>query len=174
MLIFKNPHPNDPPVLLPPSLLEWFSAKEMALFAIQATQNVVTPAPLWRGQEKRFTTRMLLSLLGYCYATALFDSREIEARINIDRTLRYLCAGQLPNWEDLRQFRRRNLHAVRLTVTELLKAAWTRRRFDESGGDFQDAICMSAIPVGVEREIQLEADRRIRWAMQADSMALDE
>ena len=64
---------------------------------------------------------MMLTLLTYSYAAGIFGSRDIEAAIYQDRTLRYICAHKYPTWHDIRRFRR--LH--REWVQKILGATLT-------------------------------------------------
>src|SRR6266496_3459218 len=50
--------------------------------------------------------QMMLTLLTYCYAAAIYGSRDIACAIEQDRTVRYICANARPDWQTIRRFRR--------------------------------------------------------------------
>jgi len=57
-------------------------------------------------------SRVLLGLLTYCYASGIFSSRDIEARVRLDPILILLCGRELPDWHRIRHFRRYNHEAI--------------------------------------------------------------
>lgn len=65
---------------------------------------------------------MMLTLISYAYAIGIFGSRDIEASICKDPTVRYICARQYPRWQDIRRFRRAHRDLVQTTLASLLTA----------------------------------------------------
>lgn len=65
---------------------------------------------------------VMLSLLVFAYATGRYASDLVEASLETDPTLRYLCANRYPTWNDIRRFRRLN----RVPLTACLEALFRR------------------------------------------------
>src|SRR5437868_6495730 len=72
-------------------------------------------------QDGRFRPQMMLTLLAFCYASGLYGSRDIEWATRIDRTIRYICAHQFPDWLAIRRFRRQNRHLLKQCLTLILE-----------------------------------------------------
>ena len=116
--------------------------------------------------------RMMISLLTYCYARNLFGSQEIEEQTTAPSMVRYLCAREFPEFDALRNFRRRH----RKILTECLRRVVSG--VDRIRCDNQETLpARSRGPVHSNEllcEATEEADRRIQLAAQADSILLDE
>ena len=153
-------------------LSEGFERDAFLGLIYEAVQSVEWPrgaAPLVPDQV---SPAVLSTLLTYCYAIGLYSSREIEYAAISDPTVRYICANQRPSWPAIRQFRRQNMPCIRKALSKICDAAaaqngratqefyagWSIRRWGTP--DFPD--------------FTQEAESRIRKAIQADSMALDE
>jgi hypothetical protein len=53
-----------------------------------------------------FRPPMMLTLLGFCYASGYYGSDDIVRAIATDRTVRYICARTYPDARAIRRFRR--------------------------------------------------------------------
>jgi hypothetical protein len=51
---------------------------------------------------------VMLTVVTYCYATGVSGCKEIALKISQDETLRFLCAGTFPTWQDIRHFTQHN------------------------------------------------------------------
>jgi hypothetical protein len=99
---------------------------------------------------------VLRSVLLYCLATNICPSQEIEEASESDPAVKYLCANHKLDWQTVHEFRRRNSAFIREALTRI----------------FQSLSSDSALGV-LKRIAHLEADVRIRRAVQADSIVLD-
>ena len=70
--------------------------------------------------EGGLSAPMMLTLISYSYAIAIFGSRDIEAATYKDQTLRYICAQQYPTWHDIRRFRRMHRELVQRILGSVL------------------------------------------------------
>jgi len=74
--------------------------------------------------EQKVRPQMLLTLLCFCYAARIYGSREIQRAALHDKTVRYICARQFPDWRILRHFRRHNRELIEHCLAYVLKKAW--------------------------------------------------
>src|SRR5580765_6217894 len=72
-------------------------------------------------QDRRFRAQMMLTLLGFCYASGLYSSRDIEWATRLDRTIGYICAHQFPDWLAIRRFRRQNRQLLKQCLMVVLE-----------------------------------------------------
>lgn len=118
-----------------------------------AAQGDPTPEPILR------------TVLAFCYATGIYSSQDIEAATVHDPIVRYLCANHRPQWDTIREFRRRNGAALKFALGRLFRvvlrghmpiyAAYSLDRF------IPEYDCLSA------------AGERLARAIKTDSYALD-
>ena len=118
--------------------------------------------------KKKFP--LLVTLLTYCYATGVYESRQIEFETKRDATLRYLCGNACPEWNTLRMFRRLHREAITKSLVNLFALAWKSRFGVEAKpqGTLWESCRLQAI------DFPAEAAERIERAIRCDSMALDE
>lgn len=141
----------------------------------QDSESAANPADLSRGLERDAFLRLvfeavhsvewpassgpaahpalLRTLLTYCYATGLYDSREIERAASHDPAVRYICAHHPPSWNQIRQFRRQFREPLRQVLAQLASLLNWRGRPSSAW--------------------LADADARLLQAIRADSMALD-
>jgi hypothetical protein len=100
---------------------------------------------------------VLRTLLAFCYCSGIFPSSEIERAARIDHDIRYLCANDFPTWKEAQQFRRAHVSLLRETVARIILAVC-----EEIGVKTDFFACI------------VEADRRIRLAIEADSAVMDD
>jgi hypothetical protein len=158
--------------VLPSGLREWFERKELVRLVLEAVEGV--DWSLVDGQEAEGEMKrkfpLLVTLLTYCYATGVYESRQIEFETKRDATLRYLCGNACPDWNTLRNFRRFHRRAIAQSLEKLFSLAW-KSHFGgkiRSRGDVREPFQFWAI------DFSAEAAERIDRAIRCDSMALDE
>ena len=100
---------------------------------------------------------VLRTLLCFSYCSGILPSSEIERAARVDGDIRYLCANDFPSWKEVQQFRRSQVSLVRETVARMIFAVC-----DDIGFDTNFFACI------------VEADRRIRLAIEADSAVMDD
>jgi hypothetical protein len=123
-------------------------------FEAVGAANWPTPLPPVDG---RAPEPVLRTLTVFSYCNGLFSSREIESAARFDANIRYLCANDFPTWQELRQFRRRNISLLRETLARVFQMVC-----DEIGTPVTFFSCIT------------EAERRLRLAVEADSAAMDD
>ena len=139
----------------------------------EAVHSVEWPKePSVRPGEDRLPPAVLRTLLTYCYATGIYSSREIEYAALDDRMVRYICAYQRPSWPVIRQFRRQNMPWIRQAVSKACSLVTAKN--EESREPFYRDWSIRRWGTPIAPDFSQEAEARIRRAIQADSMALDE
>jgi hypothetical protein len=103
---------------------------------------------------------VLRTLLTYCYACGIFSSAEIEAAAQHDSNVRYLCANDSPQFEEIRRFRRRSITHLRESLARALYSVWNFLNGDRAPVSFLAFVA--------------EADHRLASAVEADSAAMDD
>lgn len=103
---------------------------------------------------------VLRTILTYCYSCSVFSSAEIEAAAKHDPSVRYLCAGDIPAFEEIRRFRRRSITHLRESLARVLYSVW-------------NALNNDRVPVSFLAFVA-EADHRLACAVEADSAAMDD
>jgi len=163
-----NDNRNEGKQMMPADLRAWLDERTL-VFTILEVQQAVEP-PHWKqGTALRDTdipsSQILLTLLTYAYATGTLPSEEIEKQTEMDSTFRYLCARSYPTESMLRQFRRQNRALVRQCLAKVFEAAW-QQRFGQASVSEDAQMWLPAL-------LNLEAEKRILYAVQLDSMAMD-
>lgn len=123
--------------------------------AVEAS-NWPKPRPVTEG---RTPEPVLRTVLVYCYACDILSSVEIESMAKHDPSVRYLCANDLPEFEEVRAFRRQNISRLRESLARVLHEAWIS--INSANGT------ASILP------FVAEADHRLASAIAADSAAMD-
>jgi hypothetical protein len=165
--------PQTPADFLPADLRAWLPEGTLVYLALEAVQSISSPARGAReGQlgQSRLSQPILMTLLTYCYAIGLYGSKDIEVHTQMDRTVRYLCARNYPDWNLLRTYRRRNKDALRVCLEHLFAAAWQLR---QSQAALPGGVAVVP-PVEPSNRFAAEARERLARAVQADSIAMDE
>jgi transposase len=104
------PYEPDQDFLLPPSLSEWLPEGHLAYFisdSVDALDLSAFHARYEAGgpRNQPFHPAMMVKVLLYAYATGVFSSRKIAAKLNEDVAFRLLAAGNQPAGRTLRDFR---------------------------------------------------------------------
>ena len=92
-------------------LSEWIRRGALLNLILDAAQTLEWPESELKLAAKSgyaFRRLALLTVVTYCYATDVYDAKEIALRISQDEILRFLCAGTFPTWQDVRDFTHRN------------------------------------------------------------------
>ena len=79
--------------------------------------------------------RSLLALLIYHYAQGTLASHDIESTFWTDPQLRLLCRDRLPDWRELRRFRRLNRELVCECLAQVLAQETDRTEKQSSAAD---------------------------------------
>jgi len=86
--------------LLPPDLKSWLPDADLAHFVVAAVERVPLTAfvvPGRTGGKPQYHPRLMLALLIYSYANAIFSSRRIERATYCDIAVRFVAAN-LHHW----------------------------------------------------------------------------
>ncbi len=123
-----RPYQPDQPYLLPPSLREWLPEDHLAYF-ISDTIDALDLRVLYERYEgdgrrnRPYHPAMLLKVLVYCYATGVFSSRRIAAKLVEDVALRVLAAGNRPDFRTINRFRQQHLETFGELFVEVVRLA---------------------------------------------------
>lgn len=111
---YRDYHPNQA-MLLPEDLRDWLPRGHLAWRVsemVDALDLRAFHAPYAKGDGRRkqpYDPRMMVKVLVYAYATGVFSSRRIAARLEQDVAFRVLGAGNFPAHRTICEFRRRHL-----------------------------------------------------------------
>ncbi len=75
------------------------------------------------GCSDRLCKPMMLTLLTYCYAAGIYASEDIELAPGRSPQILYICAGQHPEADTIRQFRRANRAQLERCLARVLGEA---------------------------------------------------
>lgn len=144
--------------------------KRLLHLALDAVQTAA-PAELRRASARSspLSAPMLLTLLTWCYARGLYDSRDIVAAAAYDPTIRYICKGTRLRWEMLRSFRRRHRALLLHCLGWLLKQAWTLKLDKDQARSRSHDWFENQFATFITRE----AIARLEVAASLDSAAVD-
>lgn len=108
-------------------------------------------------QRPHYEPRKLLCLLAYAYASAVFESDEIQQRCHTDPDCRALAGpGWQPDARELTRFRRENRGLLKWVLTQVFKRALRAHL-----GDFM-------MPSGLKARLVAAAAVRLDFARQMD------
>ncbi len=172
-----------PPAVFPADLRDWIDERVLTCLVLDAVsshnQDLLGLRRITRPDED-LQPCVMLSLLAYAYATGRFASEHIEASLETDPRLRYLCANRYPTWNDIRRFRRLNRAALTNCLEVVFRRAWALR----TSGDL--SLSPSGSPLAPERDTAGEtpsylptarflaaASECVASAVFADTMAMD-
>ena len=74
-------------------------------------------------RNRPYHPAMLLKVLVYCYATGVFSSRRIAAKLVEDVALRVLAAGNRPDFRTINRFRQQHLETFGELFVEVVRLA---------------------------------------------------
>jgi len=156
--------------------IENTNLRDLVLAAVRQIDPRLIPLPA-AGASIACQPRVLLGLLTYCYASGVFSSQEIEARVRKDPILILLCGQELPDWHLIRRFRRYNREVIQRCLEVTLYHATGGCGPRSSSGPESNALVLSAARScdAVDREqCSKDASERIGWAINLDHMFMDE
>ena len=105
--------------------------------ALEGAQIVGERLPRPEGiAEDQPSPRLLLTLLTYCYAAAIYGSEDIEWACDKDPSVHYLCAKTPPEQEDIRRFRRANRPSIEACLVWIYGQACPAKDPGHSLADF--------------------------------------
>lgn len=163
---------------LPKDLTDWIGG----LTLIRQTLDAVVktdPATHAQSRPQNYDgcrPEMLLTLLTYAYARGILGSRELELAIPNDRALRYICAGKRPDWQLLRRFRRQNQARLQACLANVLQGAW-ETQYPSKPQAPENSYAEAALDRWLNPpapDFAAEAGRRLRLAIQSDTLMVDE
>jgi transposase len=112
--------------LLPPSIDEWLPGRHLARFVVEVIEQLDLSAMIkaYRGSgSASYHPSVLLGLLIYGYATAVFSSRKIERATYDSVAFRFIAANDHPDHDTIAAFRRRFLAEVEALFVQILLLA---------------------------------------------------
>ena len=113
--VFRRYEP-DQLLLLPPSLSEWVPEGHLARFVGDLVDVLDLSAIEESYGEERgyppYHPRMMVKVLVYVYCTGTFSSRRIAAKVIDSVALRFLAAGNEPDFRTVSDFRKRHGQAL--------------------------------------------------------------
>jgi transposase len=119
--------------LIPWDLKSWVSDRVLVRLALDAVQTV--PLKTRKNAPEGISPQMMLTLLSYCYSVGIYGSQDIEWAVQHDRTVRYICAHNYPEWETIRWFRRHYRQQIKDCLAYVTKQAWALK-FEEAEADY--------------------------------------
>jgi hypothetical protein len=146
-------------------LSEWIRRGTLLSLIMDAAQTVEWPEPELRLAAKSgyaFRRLVLLTVVTYCYATGVYDSKEIALKIAQDEILRFLCAGTFPTLQDIRDFTN---HNHELVEQSLLRTCQLAQKLGPRTGVVFPASCWRGKLGGIndrrrqDRELQFDIHR---------------
>lgn len=150
---------------------QWLGERRLAQVALDAVLAQETARPMAKDKELAFyQPRMMLTLLGYCYARGWYGSRHIQQAIVKDPMVRYLCAHRYPDWNVLRRFRRDHREWLAACLNHIFKQAWAFK-LDQAEVDF---LGYNWFETEFTREIDRETQLRIDLASYIDMMEVED
>jgi len=84
------------------------------------TESITLPPMVQPTSNIAVQPRSLLALLIYHYAQGTLASHDIESTLWTEPQLRLLCRDRLPNWRELRRFRRLHHEVVHDCLAQVL------------------------------------------------------
>ncbi|HSD33583.1 MAG TPA: IS1182 family transposase [Gemmatimonadales bacterium] len=120
-----RPYEPDQMLLMPPSLADWVPEDHLARFVSDLVETLDLTAIEDTYTEERgyppYHPRMMVKVLLYAYATGTYSSRKIARRLVEDVALRFLAAGNEPDFRTLSDFRKRHSRALAGLFTQVLR-----------------------------------------------------
>jgi transposase len=112
-------------LLMPPALADWVPEDHLARFVSDVVETLDLTAIEDTYAEERgyppYHPRMMVKVLLYGYATGTYSSRKIARRLVEDVAVRFLAAGNQPDFRTLSDFRKRHSAALAGLFTQVLR-----------------------------------------------------
>jgi len=120
-----RPYEPDQLLLMPPALADWVPEDHLARFVSDLVETLDLTAIEESYAEERgyppYHPRMMVKVLLYAYATGTYSSRKIARRLVEDVAMRFLAAGNEPDFRTLSDFRQRHSAALAGLFTQVLR-----------------------------------------------------
>jgi transposase len=120
-----RPYEPDQLVLLPPALSDWVPEKHLSRFVSDLGDGLDLSAIEGVYEEERgyppYHPRMMVKVLLYAYATGTYSSRRIEGKLQDSVALRFLAAGNEPDFRTISDFRKRHGEALSELFNQVLR-----------------------------------------------------
>lgn len=120
-----RPYEPDQLLLMPPALADWVPEDHLARFVSDVVETLDLTAIEDSYAEERgyppYHPRMMVTVLLYAYATGTYASRKIARRLVEDVAMRFLAAGNTPDFRTLSDFRQRHSAALAGLFTQVLR-----------------------------------------------------
>jgi transposase len=120
-----RPYEPDQLLLMPPALADWVPEDHLARFVSDLVDTLDLTAIEDTYTEERgyppYHPRMMVKVLLYAYATGTYASRRIARRLVEDVAMRFLAAGNEPDFRTLSDFRQRHSAALAGLFTQVLR-----------------------------------------------------
>lgn len=120
-----RPYEPDQMLLMPPSLADWVPEDHLARFVREVVETLDLRAIEDTYTEERgyppYHPRMMVAVLLYAYATGTYSSRKIARRLVEDVAMRFLAAGNQPDFRTVSDFRKRHSAALGELFTQVLR-----------------------------------------------------
>ncbi|MCI0745005.1 MAG: hypothetical protein L0Y58_06330 [Verrucomicrobia subdivision 3 bacterium] len=111
-----------------------------------------------------YRPREVLTLLGYAYATGVYESEEISRLCVADKIMREICAGHFPSTRALERFRRDNRGLLKWVLAQILKRAF-RAHYNLQSGLLAAGLKHHLVQLAVERlDLARHMDRATQGA----------
>ena len=121
-----RPIDRDTGFLMPPSVDEWLPQRHLARFVVEVIAGLDLRAMTgsYRGSgEASYHPGLLLGILIYGYATAVFSSRKLERATFDSVAFRFIAANEHPDHDTIAAFRRRFLKQIEKLFVQVLVLA---------------------------------------------------
>jgi transposase len=120
-----RPYEPDQMLLMPPALADWVPEDHLARFVSDLVESLdLTAIEDTYAEERGFPPyhpRMMTKVLLYAYATGTYSSRKVARRLVEDVAMRFLAAGNEPDFRTLSDFRKRHSAALAGLFTQVLR-----------------------------------------------------
>ncbi len=151
---------------LAPDLSAWAGKPTLVIAVLQTVQEVAEEKlrPVASMPDgTRLPSRMMLTLLTYCYAVGSYRSRNIEAGIHHDPVIRYLCGNYCPDSNLIRSFRFENRTVIEHCLERVCLVLW-RLKFKRwpLNGHAQLAPRFSLFPYRIDPTFRMQIATEVR------------
>jgi len=106
-------------------MLEDKELADLVLESVRLVDEGELNPPAGAAASPAFQPRGMLALLTYCYAIGVYGSQDVELMMREDASLRALCGWDIPDWRQLKRFRRHNRAMLQRALEETFRGAWS-------------------------------------------------
>ncbi len=107
------------------AMLEDKELADLVLESVRLVDEGELNPPAGAAASPAFQPRGMLALLTYCYAIGVYGSQDVELMMREDASLRALCGWDIPDWRQLKRFRRHNRAMLQRALEETFRGAWS-------------------------------------------------